>query len=449
VTRTAGVLFLCLVGLAGYTNAADFSGYDTAKAALARKDYATALSACRPDAERDEPRCQNLVGVLYRDGLGVPKDSNQAVQWYRRAAAQGNAKAQSNLALAFYRGDGVPKDFSQAFALALKSADQGWGVAQFTVGYMYSVGEGVTKDDRQAVAWLTKVSEQTDPEITQDLKNKAARRIQELGPQAMAPQAAEPSKPESSAAFKEKVDRWAEQNKAAFPALVAEIVSKPTKPSYETCKIHYSDEIARTGCLFGVMSGPTLWSTFKAAHFQKTFYEIACLSEVAKIVSFGKKCEDNEFKTVYETSRALLAGGKPRNCGQHALANLTKDEFDNLDTSWAVLAIPKGQRKKISGELTNFNGQRLIIRESQMDAEMDTVNSKGMAGLLFSGGAVQNTRKFAVVLINSKTTVLGSGGKLTEPLGVVGIYKSNENLRLTDRSEMPASVIQAECIETP
>jgi hypothetical protein len=116
--------------------------------------------------------------------------------------------------------------------------------------------------------------------------------------------------------------------------------------------------------------------------------------------------------------------------------------------SWAVLVLPKGQLKQISGELTNFTAQRLIIRQSQVQAEMDTLNSKGIADAVFSGSQLQNVRKYAIVVTNSKTTTFGTGGKLGVPVGVAGKYGSNENIRLTNGSEMPAPVIQAECIET-
>ena len=37
------------------------------------------------------------LGILYRDGLGVPKDEFEAVRWFRLAADQGDASAQVNL----------------------------------------------------------------------------------------------------------------------------------------------------------------------------------------------------------------------------------------------------------------------------------------------------------------------------------------------------------------
>jgi TPR repeat protein len=35
------------------------------------------------------------IGALYENGWGVRRDYRQAIQWYQKAAAQGNTAAQS------------------------------------------------------------------------------------------------------------------------------------------------------------------------------------------------------------------------------------------------------------------------------------------------------------------------------------------------------------------
>ena len=42
-------------------------------------------------AERGHACSQSLVGVMYRDGQGVPQDYQEALKWLRRAAEQGQA----------------------------------------------------------------------------------------------------------------------------------------------------------------------------------------------------------------------------------------------------------------------------------------------------------------------------------------------------------------------
>ena len=47
---------------------------------------------------------------MYDEGRGVRQDYAKAVQWYRKAAGQGNAVAQYNLGLMYEEGQGVSKN---------------------------------------------------------------------------------------------------------------------------------------------------------------------------------------------------------------------------------------------------------------------------------------------------------------------------------------------------
>ena len=62
-----------------------------------RKDYATALREWRPLAEQGDASVQAWLGWMYSRGEGVPEDKAEAMRWYQKAAAQGNALAKSNL----------------------------------------------------------------------------------------------------------------------------------------------------------------------------------------------------------------------------------------------------------------------------------------------------------------------------------------------------------------
>ena len=53
---------------------------------------------------------QSTLGLMYRRGEGVPQDDAQAVQWYRKAADQGDASAQFNLGVMYEHSEGtVPR----------------------------------------------------------------------------------------------------------------------------------------------------------------------------------------------------------------------------------------------------------------------------------------------------------------------------------------------------
>ena len=55
---------------------------------------------------------QNSLGYLYNHGYGFKTDFEQAVNYYRLAAEQGNDWGQFNLGLMYMNGDGIDSDFS-------------------------------------------------------------------------------------------------------------------------------------------------------------------------------------------------------------------------------------------------------------------------------------------------------------------------------------------------
>jgi hypothetical protein len=80
------------------------SPFEDAAAAYDRGDYATALRLYRPLADQGDAPAQNDLGLMYRDGRGVPQDYAEALTWYRLAADQGNAGAQNSLGVLYQNG---------------------------------------------------------------------------------------------------------------------------------------------------------------------------------------------------------------------------------------------------------------------------------------------------------------------------------------------------------
>jgi hypothetical protein len=86
------VMGLSLVMGSGIVWAAD-KGLEAAQ----KGDFATALREWRPLAEQGDAGAQYNLGVMYRQGQGVPQDDKTAVKWYRLAAEQGHAEAQETV----------------------------------------------------------------------------------------------------------------------------------------------------------------------------------------------------------------------------------------------------------------------------------------------------------------------------------------------------------------
>jgi uncharacterized protein YdaT len=81
----------------------EYTSYD-------RADYGTALQVWMEPAQGGDPKAQTYVGEIYEK----QGDFASAAQWYRKAADQGYAPAQIDLGSLYEQGKGVPKDGQQA-----------------------------------------------------------------------------------------------------------------------------------------------------------------------------------------------------------------------------------------------------------------------------------------------------------------------------------------------
>lgn len=121
---------------------------------LAERDFLACLPAVRSLAHQGSAEAQAALADMYAGGCGVPKDSREAVRWYRLAAARGHAGAQAGLAVALSTGEGVDRDVQEAVRWAQKSAEQGSSQGQDALGYFYLNGIGVEKDAARAFHWF-------------------------------------------------------------------------------------------------------------------------------------------------------------------------------------------------------------------------------------------------------------------------------------------------------
>lgn len=130
-----------------------WAGFEEGKQAAIEGDYATAFREWQPLAEEGLGDAQFLLGLLYREGRGVPQDFAESVRWFGRAAKQGHADAQFYLARALREGRGTEADPAAAARWFRAAAEQGHAEAAFTLGIMYRRGEGVAQDDAEAARW--------------------------------------------------------------------------------------------------------------------------------------------------------------------------------------------------------------------------------------------------------------------------------------------------------
>jgi len=71
--------------------------WEDGMAAYNRGDYVPASRVFRSLAEQGNAKAQTVLGLMYRRGEGVSRNSVRAFLWFSRAAARGDAKAKIEL----------------------------------------------------------------------------------------------------------------------------------------------------------------------------------------------------------------------------------------------------------------------------------------------------------------------------------------------------------------
>ena len=107
-------------------------------------------------AEQGNAESQYNIGNMYTKGNGTNMDVGQAVSWYEKAASQGHIKAAYKLGLAHYEGSGVRKNGKQARKWFTVAAENGYAPAQYYLGKIYAEGNGVKRDYSEALDWFTR-----------------------------------------------------------------------------------------------------------------------------------------------------------------------------------------------------------------------------------------------------------------------------------------------------
>ena len=112
---------------------------------------------------------QYNLGVMYKNGHGVDVNYKKAIEWYEKAAKQGDANAQYNLGVMYHHGHGVDVNYKKAIEWYEKAAKQGYADAQYNLGLMYHHGQGVDVNYKKAIEWYEKAAEQGDAQAQYNL----------------------------------------------------------------------------------------------------------------------------------------------------------------------------------------------------------------------------------------------------------------------------------------
>ena len=98
-------------------------------------------------AENGQPQAMLNVGLLYEQGLGVPRNFTQALEWYTKAALAGEKEGWMRTGACYEIGVGAMADMDKAVSHYDKAAQMGSLQAQQKLASLYLLGRGVPKDE--------------------------------------------------------------------------------------------------------------------------------------------------------------------------------------------------------------------------------------------------------------------------------------------------------------
>lgn len=112
-------------------------------------------------------RCYKLgINYLYGE-YPCPEDYDEALRWFRKAAAEGDAAAEYMVGECHYYGHGTDEDILEALNWYRKAAEHGYVYGQLDVADILSNGDdGVKADPAEAFFWYGKAAEQKNPRAT-------------------------------------------------------------------------------------------------------------------------------------------------------------------------------------------------------------------------------------------------------------------------------------------
>ena len=129
-------------------------------------DYEKAVRLWRPLAQAGDPDAQFNMGQASKLGRGVKADMVVALDWYRKAAAQGHIRAEDNLGLLMFQQG----ERASALPYLQRSATRGEPRAQYIVGTALFNGDLAPKNWPLAYALMNRASAAGLAQATASLK---------------------------------------------------------------------------------------------------------------------------------------------------------------------------------------------------------------------------------------------------------------------------------------
>lgn len=161
----------------------EYDGY----MAYFKENYTAAHTLYLQAAGKGNAKAMMGLGDLYKRGLGVTKNEEEAKKWFEKGrqrftelAQSGDSEAAKELASMYYLGTNIEKNYAEALSYYLPKAQEGDVYAMGVVGNIYEKGgHGVTADRKKAAEWNLKAHDKGN-DVTQNIQRKGVDAPQKL-----------------------------------------------------------------------------------------------------------------------------------------------------------------------------------------------------------------------------------------------------------------------------
>jgi TPR repeat protein len=143
----------------GAANAGPDEDFASGMVSYRRADFVTAMPLLRKAADAGHTEAQVVLASI----LDTAESDEEAVAYYRKAAAAGNLDGIFGLGTMLGAGEGVKKDVKEARSLITRAAEGGHKLAIRSLAQVYLRGElEITEEQRkgaEALKWITLASD--------------------------------------------------------------------------------------------------------------------------------------------------------------------------------------------------------------------------------------------------------------------------------------------------
>jgi len=127
-----------------------------------KDDQLATVELLRRDAEAGDIPSMYMMGMVYLEGRGIPRNPSAGIPFCRKAAEGGHIPAIATLGEMYLSGKVVEKDPVEAERLMRKAAEQGDVDSQCLLGVLYSSSDGFGQNFTEAAKWFRKAAEAGD-----------------------------------------------------------------------------------------------------------------------------------------------------------------------------------------------------------------------------------------------------------------------------------------------